>query len=162
MDLQLIKDYVQIAFWIIAIGLAVLTYGNAKKSIFSSVNTEYQKRAFSSLENISKQLFLYPENDIRFGHLLVEFPMIREYENFQNQYKENPSNIEQHGLDDSEFSNPMEWEILIKLLNLVECDIFLPEEVRAPILKLLSSRCEASFEAHVEALSSYTKLMQES
>jgi len=162
MDLQLIKDYAQIAFWVVATGLALLTYINAKKSIFSSVNTEYQKRAFASLEKISAQLFLYPDNEIRFNHLLVEFPMEREYKRFQQAYQENPLRIQVCGLDDSQFSHPLEWEILTTLKNSVECDIFLPEEVRKPILELLSSRCNASFNAHVEALSSYIKYMQES
>lgn len=51
------QKIVQICFWIVSGTVVVLTYLRARKSVLSTVNTEYQKRVMDRLQKLSEELY---------------------------------------------------------------------------------------------------------
>jgi hypothetical protein len=56
MQLSTIAQIVQIAFWLVAAVLAVLTYRSAKRGLLNTVRTEYMKRVMDRLADVSNEL----------------------------------------------------------------------------------------------------------
>ena len=56
MTIDEILKLVQITFYVVAGTLGILTYLSAKKGLLNTVNTEYHKRAFDKIENLSQEL----------------------------------------------------------------------------------------------------------
>ena len=52
-----VQKAIQIAFWLVSGTVVVLTYLKARKSVLSTVNSEYQKRVMDRLQKLSEQLY---------------------------------------------------------------------------------------------------------
>ena len=108
MSLETIKSVSQIAFWVSAIVLALLTYLNAKKTLLSPVNTEYQKRIFDTLTRINERLC----SELKIGderHFVRQLHMRQALEEICHEWKSNGASVEQHGLDLPDWPASREW-----------------------------------------------------
>ena len=93
-NIEPIKSISQTVFYIVTTILAVLTYINAKKSILSPVNTEYQKRIFDRLSEVTN----FISSEFQMGspeYYLYQQPMketlkeiVKEYENLKNKVED--------------------------------------------------------------------------
>ena len=98
MDLESTKNLAQIGFWLGALILAFLTYRNARKTLLSPVNTEYQKRIFDSLVNISERLF----SELKMGksqHWIRQRPMKDALAEICEEWENNKDSVEKSGLE---------------------------------------------------------------
>ena len=156
MDLELVKGIVQVAFWIGALILAFLTYLNAKKTLLSPVNTEYQKRVFDSLTQLSERLF----SELKIGAqdgLRYQRPMKEALVEICNKWEENKKSVEEFGLDLIEFPVSSDWFKFEKLADEVRFDLCVPVELKSTILSHLKERADASCYAHGFAVTEFVK-----
>lgn len=155
--LEPIKSVFQTLFYMVTIAVAILTYINAKKSILSPVNTEYQKRIFDRLAEVTS--FLCSEFQMGSSeYYLYQLPMEETLKEITDEYERIKNDIE----DKNDFHvtdypvNP-EWIKFRKKYDEVQFDPYIPEKLKTPILEYLNKRAESSSIAHNQAVSNFIR-----
>ncbi|ADU65735.1 hypothetical protein Selin_1000 [Desulfurispirillum indicum S5] len=160
MDLESVKNLTQIIFWCGALILAYLTYRNARKTLLSPVNTEYQKRVFDSLTSISERLF----SELKIGsdeHWIKQRPMKEVLDEICREWDRDRSSILEHGLELVVWPAAKDWCIFNSLADEVRYEIFLPERLRNKIICYLEYRAESAKFAHDYAVIKYIESINE-
>src|SRR5690606_12654289 len=158
MSLETIKSVSQIAFWVSAIVLALLTYLNAKKTLLSPVNTEYQKRIFDTLTRLNERLC----SELKIGderHFVRQLHMREALEEICHEWKSNRASVEQYGLDLPDWPASKEWYEFYSLADDVRYTLFLPQELKDKTIAYLEERASAAEYAHNYAVKEYIEMV---
>lgn len=156
MDLESIKNFVQIVFWCGALTLAFLTHRNAKKTLLSPVNTEYQKRIFDSLARISERLF----SELKMGdsqHWIRRRPMKEALNEICQEWKNNKESIRQYGLKLTDWPAARDWYDFHSIADEVRYELFLPDSLRNKLIVYLEERAESAQYAHNHAIQKFVE-----
>ena len=156
MNLDTTKNLVQIGFWLGALILAYLTYRNARKTLLSPVNTEYQKRIFDSLVSISERLF----SELKIGksqHWIRQRPMKDALKEICQEWENNKDSVEQYGLELTDWPAATDWYEFHSLADEVRYELFLPEVLREKIVRYLEDRANAAEYAHNYAVQKFVE-----
>lgn len=153
--IELIKSISQIIFYVVTMIVAIFTYINARKSILSPVNTEYQKRIFDRLSEITNFIC----SEFQFGkseYHLYQLPMEETLKEIVGEYELVKSSIADKGsFDITDFPASKEWIKFSKKYDEVQFDPYIPEKLKEPILKYLSKRADAANIAHCQAVKNF-------
>ncbi len=145
----------QIAFYVAAGVVAILTYLKAKRGLLNTVNTEYQKKVIERLGSIADEL-------------LEEFdPASERYWAKQNPVDEVVSQIHEEIRDhkatiiaagELRGGSPCSKQEmhLSRVLERLKSDPFLPSEIRTKIVDLVETRFEVMLSAFHEELEAST------
>lgn len=151
---------VQIAFYVTAGIIAVLTYRSAKKGLLNTVRTEYQKRVTDRLAYLAGEI--WAEFDRSSPNWWANFslgsPLI---DPERELYKRAPDYFK--GLSDFDGGYPL-TPVQLRLADLqteIETDPFLPREIRDEAVQYLAHRRAALEEANLEAICEYRKYLSE-
>jgi hypothetical protein len=130
---------VQIAFYVIAAILAILTYRAAKRGLLNTVNTEYQKRVMDRLQKLSEDLYseFDPSSPTHWSMTKPVHDSIRHInEVFQNHQDEIRAIRKYY------YGTPVteDTERLRRLLAPAISDPFIPDSIRAAVIDLLENR----------------------
>jgi|TARA_B100000749_G_scaffold88627_1_gene67237 hypothetical protein len=156
MDLESTKNLAQIGFWLGALILAFLTYRNARKTLLSPVNTEYQKRIFDSLVNISERLF----SELKMGksqHWIRQRPMKDALAEICEEWENNKDSVEKYGLELTDWPAASDWYEFHSLADEVRYELFLPEVLREKIVCYMEDRANAAEYAHDYAVQKFVE-----
>ena len=158
--MELLKNVAQILFWVLTSVLASLAYFNAKKTLLSPVNTEYQKRIFDKLEILSKKLF----SELKIGddnYWLYQRPMKEVFTEICNEYKNNKESVHEFGLEISCSSVGKNYIYFQKLADEIRYELFLPDALKEPLISYLEQRAEAEIFSTAFAVDSYINMINE-
>ena len=123
------QKFVQICFWIVSGTILVLTYLRARKSVLSTVNTEYQKRVMDRLQKLSEQL--YEEFDVdNLQQWVMNRPLLEGIKQMNEEFEENKEHFLEKREWDEGFPYTSDLHSLNKILNPLKTDPFVPTEIR--------------------------------
>lgn len=145
---------VQIAFYITAGIIAVLTYRAAKRGWLTPTNTEYQKRVMDRLSKLSEDL--YAEFDHSSDKCWIKCDPVREGIARMNQnFEESKSAILKSG--EWICGIPVTSDVirLQNLLNPVVSDPFIPDNIREAVVDLLSGRISSLHDVYIAEFRKY-------
>ena len=150
--------------------MSFLTFRNVNKTLLSPVNTEYQKRVFDSLSEVSKWLFAELKAGNR-NYWLDNPPMGYIWEQMREQFKNNRNSVEKFGIEPSDINMSSEFKQLEKIADEMRYNPFLPKDLRESIVGYLDKRVQASFDAmecsfnafmeNLEGTKDYPKILNE-
>ncbi|MFC2993196.1 hypothetical protein [Halomonas tibetensis] len=160
MDIESAKEVVQILFWVGALILAFLTYKNARKTLLSPVNTEYQKRIFDSLNKISNRLF----SELKMGedhHWIKQRPMEDALGEICKEWEGNKASVEEFGLELTDWPAAKDWYDFHSFADEVRYELFLPDSLRKKIISYMEERAESAQYAHNHAVQKFINQVNE-
>lgn len=145
----------QIAFFVVAGTVAVLTYLKAKKGLLNTVNTEYQKRVIDRLSTVSDELL--DEFDAESERYWVKQQYVKKL--VERFHKESIGEREQYLAmkEPKPMGTPIgeEEHHLAFLLEKWKTDPFLPKKIRDEVVDLLDNRLTVLRLVHREELLRY-------
>jgi len=154
MTIDEILKLVQITFYVVAGTLGILTYLSAKKGLLNTVNTEYHKRAFDKIENLSQELLSEfdpkSENYWANGDTLKDF-LKETHEVFEKNKEQILKKKEFH----SGIRMPKVFDRLQAIVQGIKSDPFLPKEIRNEVIKHLENRAEKIFGIHIDEINKH-------
>jgi len=152
MDIAL--KIIQIAFYITAASVAVLTYLKAKNGLLNTVNTEYQKKVIERLADISIEL--YDEFDSESKNYWIRENSAKEVlDRVHDDAKPHKHEIITKSMDLSGIPVPDKISKLDASLSKIKSDPFIPSELRNKIISLLEGRISAMHNAYFEEIEKY-------
>lgn len=154
-SLDALLKAVQIAFYVVAGTVAVLTYRSARRGLLNSVNTEYKKRVMDRLAKLSEQIFA--EFDASSEHHWIKKKSAATeaveliHEDFLSDEPENFYDGEFHG------GIPVadEQARQAQFIESVKTDPFIPEHIREEVVQFFQRRLDAYRSASIEILEQY-------
>ncbi|WP_139802629.1 hypothetical protein [Aurantimonas sp. 22II-16-19i] len=157
--LDILLKIIQIAFYVVAAVIAIMTYIKAKNGLLNAVNTEYQKRVIERLSNISEELFaefdIASEDSWANDNIAdIIFSSVNE-EALRNKHE-----IITNKMTISGYQIPQKFLNMRSQITRFEFDPFIPDPIRSMILEYLNSRlgalsksCHIAFELYEKGLS---------
>ena len=134
--------------------MAVLTYKSAKKGLLNTVNTEYHKRTFDKLEEISQELISEFDPDSP-NYWVSSEPMHKVLEKIHDTFEKNKKEI----LESKEFSpgvpDNKASRRLSDLVKKIKSDPFIPKEIREYVTEALEKRADTMLGIHLSEISKY-------
>lgn len=156
MTLDEILKIVQIVFYITAGVVAVLTFISAKKGLLNTVNTEYHKRVFDKIDDLSQELLseFDPESD---NYWVKGDPLQNFFKEIHETFRKNKEQI----LKDKEFHSgvpsPRSFDRIQRIVLKVKSDPFVPKEIRNKVIAHLEERSQKLFSIHMDEIRKYLK-----
>lgn len=151
-----ILKIVQIAFYITVGILAVLTFLSAKKGLLNTINTEYHKRAFDKIENLSQALL--SEFDPKSDDYWANGDPLREFlKETHKIFEKNKEQILKDKVFHSGIPSPRSFDRLQGIIRRVKSDPFVPKEIRNQVTAHLENRSKKMFSIHMEEIRKYLK-----
>jgi len=148
------QKFVQICFWIVSGTIVVLTYLRARKSVLSTVNTEYQKRVMDRLQKLSEQL--YEEFDVdNLQQWVMNRPLLEGIKQMNEEFEENKEHFLEKKEWDEGFPYTSDLHSLNKILNPLKTDPFVPTEIRKLLVNLLEKRIGALTHIYMDDFKRY-------
>lgn len=160
MDLDAVLKIVQMAFYVTAGTVAILTFVKAKNGLLNSVHTEYQKRVMDHLADLSEEL--YSEYDPESEHYWVNQQSVHEVlERLHAEFKPYKYDIitkkqPPPGIPVSSLESKLR-----RLLDKYKSDPFIPFDIREKIVEFFSKRVAAMNEAFVTEIEKYKNELAE-
>ena len=152
----------QICFWTVSGTIVILTYLRARKSVLSTVNTEYQKRVMDRLQKLSEDLYSEfdqsspehwsrPQDD--FYNYFVK-PINESFDRSRQKIL-NERHLEFH------YSIPLPPKIneLHHKLDAIKSDPFIPQQIRETIKDLTEERFSVHMTTCIELCTEYQKML---
>lgn len=160
-DLESCLKLAQIAFYVTAGTVAVLTYVKAKNGLLNTINTEYHKKIIERLNALSEEL--YEEFD-----LLSEkhWARDRSADELVKRINEQVAGHKKRFMEEKDFlaiGIPV-VESTVRLQNLAQkysSDPFIPEPIRTSVVSLFEGRWKAQEAAHFAAAEQYAKYLHD-
>jgi hypothetical protein len=148
----------QVAFYITASVVALLTYLKAKKTLLSSVNTEYQKRVIQRLGEVSDLLLQEFDVDSPRYWARTE-PAAQIVSSINDDFSKGRAEI----LKDGEFEPGIPWtddqRYLERLVETLKSDPFLPKKIRDIVGDLLENRVATIHEIYITEARAYARAL---
>jgi hypothetical protein len=146
----------QIAFYLTAGAVAVLTYIKAKNGLLNAVNTEYKKRVMDRLAEISKDLIA--EYDPESPKHWSKIDSVKEVlDVLHNEIRLHKAQIIQKGKIDTGIPCSSKWLELSRVADLIRSDPFVPRQIRKKILDLFENRAHVMLEVYIQEIERYQK-----
>ena len=144
----------QIAFYITASIVAVLTFIKAKNGLLNSVNTEYQKKVMERLALLSDELWdefdFASENHWSKDNTLDEvLDRIHTYAS-ENKHEILTKKKGFHGVP-----LPQKQIEMMAMVDRLKSDPFIPEKIRVKIVSVLDGRLKSTLEAYQTVIEQY-------
>ena len=131
----------QIAFYIIASAVAVLTYRAAKRGLLNTVNTEYQKRVMDRLQRLSEDLYseFDPSSPAHWSKMRPVHDAIEGINEVFFRWKDDilAAKAYHYGTP-----YPADVQRLDTLLHPLRSDPFIPENIREMVVDLVENRLQ--------------------
>lgn len=145
---------VQIAFYVVAAIVAVLTYRAAKKGWLAPVNTEYQKRVMDRLAKLAEDL--YSEFDPLSEHHWAKIRVVHdEIKRLNDTFERHKEDLFTAG--EWLFGTPVTEDVqrLEHILRPVVSDPFIPEKIREAVVDFLENRVAVLTRIYIDEFESY-------
>jgi hypothetical protein len=146
----------QILFYLVAGGVAVLTYRSAKNGLLNTVNTEYQKKVISRLDEIAKELSSEFNEDS--PNYWVKINPIKEMVvEINDVFIRNREYILEIGDYPFGIVQTANMKRLNRFLSEIESDPFVPASIRNLLTSFLEMRISSMQSIYWKELESYSK-----
>lgn len=152
MDLAL--KLFQIAFYITASVIAVLTFVKAKNGLLNSVNTEYQKKVMERLSDLSDEI--WEEFDFSSANHWSKNSALGEVlERIHKYAAENKHEILTGKAGFAGVPLPEKQIEMMASLERIKSDPFIPSRIRGKLVDILERRISSTFEAYHTVIKEY-------
>ncbi|WP_157974634.1 hypothetical protein [Lewinella sp. IMCC34183] len=148
------KNIFQSVFFIVTSILAYLTYSNAKKGLLNPVNTEYHKRAFDHIENLSS--FLIAEFDPESSDYWANKGFSDDgLDEINKVFKEHKLEILKAGEFRGGIRTPNSFTRINNKIKKIKSEPFLPSEIRDKVVGYLELRSNTMLKVYLDEVKNY-------